>query len=360
MTAAVIPHNRPTLGEDEANVLAGIIRSGHVVQGPRVEEFERAMAAFFGLQGGVAVNSGTSALEVALLALGVGPGDEVIMPSYVCAALYLATVRTGAEPRVVDIEPGTYAISPLMVEKAMSPRAKAIVVPHPFGLPADVPALQHFRVPIIEDCAQTLGATLRGQPVGTMGTVAICSFYATKLLCTGEGGMVLSNDRAVLDRARALREYDEAAKLDPATFNRKMTDLQAGLGLTQLSRLRSFLERRQALAAVYAQALDGAGVTLPAVPEGRTHIYYRYVIRVDLAAPSRQGAKRLDTLLRRMERRGVQCRRPVFCPLHQYLGLDGFPESDRAYKTAVSVPLYPTLTDEEAARVARTLCEELE
>lgn len=352
----IITHSKPTLGSEEARALAEVVESGHLAQGPRVEEFERGVAAFVGTRGGVAVSSGTAAVELALVALGIGAGDEVVLPSYVCAALWLATMRVGARPRIVDIDLDTFAIDPVETKKAISPRTGAVIVPHPFGLPADLSALQRLGVPLIEDCAQTLGATERGRQVGSVGTATVCSFYATKLLCTGEGGMLLSNDPAILDKARALREYDQVPALEPAAYNHKMTDVQAALGISQLGRLRSFLERRAVIAASYHDALRHTGLVCPVPPEGRTHIYYRYVVRLPR---SRGTGTSLDTLITRLEGRGVQCRRPVFRPLHRYLHLDGFPASEEAAQTALSIPIYPSMTDEEISRTAQTLCEEL-
>ncbi len=361
MTAGVtvIAHSRPTLEEEDLQALMGVARSGMVSQGPRVAKFEQAVAAFVGVQGAVAVGSGSAALELALLALGVGPGDEVIMPSFVCAAPLLAARRVGAVPRLADVRPDTFALSPESMEKVLSPRTKGVIVVHPFGLAIDLTPFQHFRVPIVEDCAATLGIRAAGRQVGTTGTVAICSFYATKLLCTGEGGMVLSSDPALLERARRLRDYDEAPTLDEAAFNRKMTDLAAGLGLSQLSRLPAFIARRQALAAIYHDALDGVAVRRPVVPPGQEHCYYRFIVGLRPPSAGERG-KRLDTVLQQMERRGIQCRRPVFRPLHQYLDLDGFPESEQAYRMSLSLPMYPTLMDEDAIRVATALREELE
>lgn len=356
VSSAMIPHSRPSLGGEDVQAVTTVLESGQLVQGPRVEQFERAVAAFVGVHGGVAVSSGTAALELALVAVGVGPGDEVILPSYVCAAPWLAVVRIGARPRIVDIDLDTFAMDPVATQKALSPRTRAIIVPHPFGLAADLATLHALGVPLIEDCAQTLGATVAGRQVGSVGHVTVCSFYATKLLCTGEGGMLLSNDEAILEKAKALREYDEEPSLHAGSFNYKMTDLQAALGLSQLGRFRSFLERRATIAAYYQQAFSRTGILLPIVPEGRTHIFYRYVVRL---RPSHAAQTSMDELLAQMERRGVQCRRPVFRALHRYLNLAGYPASEQASETALSVPIYPSMTDDEMIRTARTLCEEL-
>ncbi|MEK7762248.1 MAG: DegT/DnrJ/EryC1/StrS aminotransferase family protein, partial [Nitrospirota bacterium] len=234
ITTTMIPHSRPSIDQEEIRAVTAVLQSGHLAQGAVVERFERGMAAYFGVVGGVAVNSGTMALEVALRVLDIGPGDEVILPSYVCAAPWQAVQRVGAQARLVDIEPETFQIDADLARAAITSKTRAIIVPHLFGLPADLTALTSLGLPIIEDCAQTLGALEQGRAVGSVGTLTVCSFYANKLLCTGEGGMVLSNDSVLLERARALREYDGAPSLNPLASNLKITDLQAAVGLAQL------------------------------------------------------------------------------------------------------------------------------
>jgi perosamine synthetase len=344
----MISHSRPTIETDEIQAAIEVLRSRQLAQGGMVEQFERGMAAYLGLAGGVAVHSGTAALEVALRALGVGPGDEVILPSYVCPAPLLAVQRVGAMPRVVDIDLDTFAIDPAAARLALTVKTKALIVPHLFGLPADLTALERLGVPIIEDCAQTLGAMEQGRAVGSVGLFTICSFYATKLLCTGEGGMVLSRDESLLERVRMLREYDEAPSLLQAATNLKMTDLQAAIGLVQLNHLAFFLERRNSLAEEYRATLNGTQLVLPSVPAGRTHVYYRFVVRLpDL----RDQVDGVGSVIARLEGRGIQCRKPVFRSLHRYLEFDGFPASEEAERTALSIPLFPSLTDEDVAQV---------
>jgi len=354
--ATIIPHSRPAIDQEDLRATAEVLRSGQIAQGPWVERFERDMAAFCGLQGGVAVSSGTAALELALRALRIGAGDEVIMPSYVCPAPWLATQRVGAEARLVDIDLNTFNIDPIAACQATTTKTRAIIVPHLFGLPADLTALEQIGVPLIEDCAQTLGMREQGRPVGTIGRLTVCSFYATKLLCAGEGGMVLSNEAALLERVRSLRAYDGAATLDPSSFNLKLTDLQAALGLTQLGRFSSFQERRSVLAEAYREALSSTAAVCPSVPPGRTHGYYRFVIRLPHLRNEPDG---LIGLISRLEQQGIHCRMPVFRPLHRYLDQAGFPNSDEADRTALSIPLYPDLTDDEVRQIQRSLVEVL-
>jgi len=341
----VIPHSRPSLGEAEAEAVAQVVQSGQLAQGDRVAAFERAVATLTGQDQGVAVSSGTAALSLALRALGVGPGDEVVLPSYVCAALWHAVRATGAQAVLVDSDLLTYNLAPDAVSRAITSRTKAVIVPHLFGLPVDVAELKTTGIPVIEDCAQTLGTSIGGRPVGGSGDLTVCSFYATKLLTTGEGGMVLGGMEALIARIRALRQYDEQEKLEP-TFNYKMTELQAAIGLCQVARLEAFLARRRAIAARYAEAIRLAGVAPPTVPSGREHVYYRFVVR--LRTPVAPVLKRAAAL-------GIACRRPVHRPLHRYLGLSGFPESDAAWEHTLSIPIYPALADEEVDRIVAAL-----
>jgi perosamine synthetase len=354
--ATMIPHSRPAIDQEDMQATAEVLGSGQIAQGPWVERFERGMAAFFGLQGGVAVSSGTAALELALRALRIGAGDEVIMPSYVCSAPWLATQRVGAQATLVDIDRDTFNIDPLAACRAVTARTRAIIVPHLFGLPADLAALEQLGIPLIEDCAQTLGATEQGRPIGTVGRLAVCSFYATKLLCAGEGGMVLSNEEALLERVMSLREYDGASTLDSSSFNLKLTDLQAALGLSQLGRFPAFQERRRFLAAAYRESLSSKAVVCPSVPPGRTHGYYRFTIRIPHLRTDPDG---LLSLISRFEQQGIHCRKPVFRPLHRYLDQSGFPNSDEADRTALSIPLYPDLTDDEVRQIQQSLAKVL-
>lgn len=351
----MIPHSRPAIETADIRAVTEVLQSRRIAQGGVVERFEHGMAAYFGLPGGVAVTSGTAALEVALRALSIGSGDEVLLPSYVCAAPLLAIQRVGAIPRLVDIDLGSFNIDPSAARQALTPKAKAIIVPHLFGLSADLTELEALGVPIIEDCAQTLGATEQGRRVGSIGILTVCSFYATKLLCAGEGGMVLSRDESLLERVRRLREYDETPSLHPGSTNLKMTDLHAAIGLAQLERLDSFLKRRRWLAEEYRATLSGVGLVVPTVPTGHTHTYYRFVIRLPDLASTADG---LHDIIGRFEARGVQCRKPVFRSLHRYLKLDGFPFAEEAERTALSIPLFPALTDEDAAQILQALRSE--
>lgn len=337
-----IRHSRPTLGPLEHAAASRVLASGQLAADEEVRRLEAEAADLLGMAGGVATSSGTAALHVALLALPVGPGDEVLVPTYVCSAVLYAVQATGARAVPVDVLPDGN-LDPDRARRAVTPRTRALVVTHTFGNPAEVGTLLELGVPLVEDVAQALGARYRGQRVGSLGHITVCSFYATKMVTSGgEGGMVLARDRSLLARVRRLTTSD--ARGPRQRFNYRMTDLQAAIGRVQLARLAEFTSRRQALASAYTQALDGCGLELPRpqTPGGEP-VWYRYVVR--WRDPAR--------LLRYLRQGGVEAKRPVKQPLHRMLGLVGFPVADRLHATGVSLPIYPSLAEEELHHVAR-------
>lgn len=343
----MIPHSRPTLGEEEAEAARRVVLSGQLAQGREVAAFEEEMAGFVGRRYGVAVASGTAALHLGLLALGIGAGDGVLMPSYVCTALLHATWAVGARPVLADIDLASRNLDPASAAR-QARQVRAVILPHMFGLPAAAGAFRELGVPLIEDCAMSIGAERDGLKAGSTGELATCSFYATKVLCAGgEGGMVLTDSAALADKVRELREYD-GLPADRRRFNYKMTDLAAAIGRVQLGRLGEFIARRRALAAVYRQELQGVAVECPPAEPG--HIYHRFVVRLPGGAEEMIGA---------LERRQVCARRPVCRPLHQELGGgDGeYPNTVSAHAGDVSLPLYPALRDAEALAVAGAVRE---
>lgn len=340
-----VPHSRPWITAADVRAVARTVRSGALAQGAEVARFEAEVGAFLGLPPGVAVSSGTAALHLALLGLGIGPGDEVILPSYTCVAPFHAVEYVGATPRLADVDPVTYNLDPADVRRRITRRTRAVIVPHQFGLPADLERLLALGLPVIEDCAQAIGARQRGRPVGSSGAASIVSFYATKLLTTGEGGMVLSRDGRLLNRLRDRRDYDERRR-HAVRFNYKLTDFQAALGRSQLRRLPAMLSRRAAIAARYRRGWADLPVSLPSAPAGGTHAFHRFVVGVPGAAA--RAARQLYRL-------GVTARLPVFQPIHVTLRLDGFPGTAHAFRHGLSVPLYPALTPREESLVIRGL-----
>jgi dTDP-4-amino-4,6-dideoxygalactose transaminase len=329
-----IPHSRPFLHAEEIEAVSAVIASGRIAEGRVVAEFERKFAQRLGVKYAVATNSGTAALHLALLAMGIGSNDEVILPSYVCSALLNAVSYVGALPVFAEIDPVTFNIDPVDAKRRLSRRTRAIIVPHLFGLAADMDELSTLGVPVIEDCAQLVGGNVNEKAPGTCGEAAVFSFYATKVMTCGEGGMVVSNSKEIADRIRDLKTYDEKPDYEPR-FNCKMTDIHAAVGLRQLDRLDSFVQRRRAVAQRYRNAFSLPGLALP--PDDPAHIYYRFVIGLN-ADPQPQ--------IMHLAEEGIGCARPIHLPLHRYLSIAGYPITDKAWKTSISIPIYPALSDE--------------
>ncbi len=340
----MITHSMVALDEEDLAGVIKVLRSGMLVQGNVVLSLEKKFSSFIGVNHAVAVSSGTAALHLSLLSLGIGDGSEVIIPSYVCTALLNAIHYVRANPVLVDIEPDTYNIKVENIKKVINDKTKAIIVPHMFGLPADIQSIVSLGIPVIEDCAHSVGAKFNGKNTGSFGILSIFSFYATKMLGAGEGGMVLSNDLDLIETIRDLRDYDEK-KTYTVRYNYKMTDIQASLCESQLKKLPSFIEKRKEIARVYNDGLEGLRVSLPVVPEGREHIYYRYVIIPE------NPLKFMED----MRKKGIECRRPVFKPLHRYLKLSGYPMTDDVWEKAVSIPIYPSLKREEVHLIVNAI-----
>ncbi len=328
----MIPHSKPTLGPAEARAAGRVLASGHPAMGPEVAAFEREAARWLGRPHAVAVSSGTSALQLALAALGAGSGREVLCPSYVCSAVLNAVLANGARPVIADVDRQSYHLTPALVKKALTRRTAAVIVPHLFGRPAPVREIVRLGVPVVEDCALTLGAG-----VGRAGSLTVLSFYATKLLTSGgQGGMVLGDDRRLMESVRDLLLHDnrDAYKL---RFNAQMTDLQAAVGRVQLGRLKGFLKTRKRLADRYTASLGNVpGLLLPFDAESPKRTWFRYTVEV---ADARKTARALA-------RKGIEAKPPVFRPLHRYLGLDPgrFPVAEELDRRMLSIPLYPALT----------------
>jgi dTDP-4-amino-4,6-dideoxygalactose transaminase len=341
MSNNIIPHSRPLIFDSDIKAVSSVLESGQIAQGPVVDEFERKFSAFIGKKDAAATSSGTAALHLALLALGVRGGDEVIVPSFVCTAVLNAVNFTGATPVIADINPGTHNISAGAVKGAVSEKTKAVIVPHMFGYPTEIDELSNLGIPLIEDCAQSVGARYKDRNVGSFGILSVFSFYATKLFTSGEGGMVVSDSEELISSIKDLREYDKKDEYK-FRFNYKMTDIHAALGSNQLSHLEEFLDRRRMIADLYFEEFKDCDFTLPVRKEGREHIYYRFVARTEDDASG---------FIESSQKRNVMCQRPVHVPLHVCLGLSGYPLTMEAWKESISIPLYPSLKEEEIEKI---------
>jgi dTDP-4-amino-4,6-dideoxygalactose transaminase len=300
----------------------------------------------------VAVSSGTAALYLALYALGIRADDEVIVPTYSCSALLNAVHLHGARSVVVDVSRDDYNIAPAEVRRRITPRTRAVVVPHIYGVPAAIEEIAALGVPVVEDCAQSLGGTLRGRPTGGWGTVAIFSFYATKVITTGYGGMVASADPDLIARCRDYREFDQRQDYIPR-FNFQLSDMQAALGLSQLSRLAGFIERRRWIHSQYRGRIAGSRALRlqAALPQAKPN-GFRFVVEFPTG-------DHVSEARRAFHEAGVETIIPIerYELLHRYLGLHPgeFPAAEEIVDRTLSLPTYPGMTDDDVRRVAGVL-----
>jgi dTDP-4-amino-4,6-dideoxygalactose transaminase len=340
---AVVPHSRPLLGEAEQAAAARVIASGRLAPGPEAARCESLVARLSECADALAVSSGTTALTLALRCLGLGPDDQVALPSYACAAVLHAVRAAGASPLVCDIEPSGLALDPEDVARRGGARLRAVILVHPFGMPARLEPFRARGLLVVEDCAQAPGAGDRGRPVGSRGDAAVFSFGPTKVVtCGGPGGALASPRAALVRTARDLADHDES-ETDRPRVNGLMGDLHAAIAVVQIGRLKEFAARRAALAARYDEALAPLGLERPAAPQGARAIISRYLVRL------RSGA---EDLVQRLNARGIVARRPVFLPLHRLIGsADRFPAAEAAQSELVSLPLYPALGEAEIERV---------
>ncbi len=340
----MIPHSRPTLDQRDLDSVLQVLKSGQLVHGEQTARFEENVSSLIGVKGGVAVSSGTAALHLSLISLGVGKGDEVILPGFVCTAPLNAIHYVGASPVIAEVDQRTFNIDFEDLKRRITNKTKAIIVPHMFGLPADVGDIASLGIPVIEDCAHSLGSRYGDHYTGGIGALSIFSFYATKVIATGEGGMVLSNNASLLMGIKDLRDYDNRESY-AVRYNYKMTDIQAALGVAQLKKLPQFIQKRREIADKYDRMLHELSIPVPFIPKDRQHIYYRYVVLLENA----------ERFMDSMMKRGVACTRPVFKPLHRYLGLSGYAKTDLVWERAVSIPIYPSLTDQEVGVITNSV-----
>jgi dTDP-4-amino-4,6-dideoxygalactose transaminase len=350
-----IPPARPVIGGAEIEAAVRVLRSGMVVQGPEVAAFEQEFGELVAGRHCVAVNSGTSALQLSLLALGFGPGDEVIVPSFSFAASANAVRLVGATPVFADIEPDTFALNPAAVAAAVTPRTVAILPVHLYGLPAPMdrllPIAQRHGLAVVEDAAQAHAAAIDGQPVGSFGTAGCFSFYPTKNMHSLEGGMISTADAALARTLRLLRNQGMQQRYanEIGGANMRLTDVAAAVGRVQLAQLPGWTEKRRANAAHLDATLTG--VATPPVPTGVRHVYHQYTIRV---------AGDRDAFSARLKELGVGSAVYYPTPIHRlrpFLDEDGrvgdwkLPETDRAADEVLSLPVYPALTRDQLDRI---------
>ncbi|OFS15018.1 DegT/DnrJ/EryC1/StrS aminotransferase family protein [Kytococcus sp. HMSC28H12] len=384
MSDSFIPFAVPDVGEEEAQAAAEAIRSGWLTTGKVSKAFEEEFAAYLGDSGlhAVAVNSATAGLHLALEAMGVGPGDEVLVPTWTFTASAEVIRYLGADPVFVDVDPVTLNIDLALAEKAVTERTKAIIPVHFAGLAVDARELAAFaerhRVKVLEDAAHSLPATSHGEVVGTGASDAVVfSFYATKTMTTGEGGMIVTRDEALARRARVMRlhgisrdVFDRYTSKTPSWqyeivapgYKYNLTDVAASIGRVQLAKSDAMADRRASLGARYDEALADLPLTLPAhSADGDRHAWHLYVLRIDDYAPVDR-----NTFIEQMAERGIGTS-VHFIPLHRMpywrdtysLSDEQFPIASREAEKHVSLPIFSSMTDEQVQRVITAVREVL-
>lgn len=365
--STLLPFYQAWIDESEIDEVVDTLRSGWLTMGPKTVRFEEAFAGFVGARHAVSVNSCTAALHLALDVAGIGPGDEVITSTYTFTSTAAVILHLDAVPVLVDVVPGTFNMDPADVARKITPRTKAIIPVHMAGVPCDMDAIkqladQHGLI-IIEDAAHALPTLYRGRTIGTIGDLTCFSFYATKNLTTGEGGMVTTNREEYVDRLKTRRLHGISRdawkrysadgswfyEVDYPGFKYNMTDLNASLGLQQLKKLKMFHELRTRYAALFTQGLsDVPGVIVPEVPADVESAWHLYIMRVDEKALTIDRAAFINELKRENIATSVH-----FIPLHihpyyrntfKYRPED-FPNALHAYEGAISLPLYPRMSE---------------
>ena len=362
----MIPIAKPLIGDEEINAVIEVLKSGMLASGKEVKEFEKEFAQYLGAKHGVAVVNGTAALDVALKALRIGPGDEVITTPFTFIASANSILFQGARPVFADIDPKTYNLDPNEVLEKITDKTKAIVVVHLYGQPADMKAFKEIaedhKLYLIEDCAQAHGAEFEGQKVGTFGDIAAFSFYPTKNMTTGEGGMVVTNDGELAKKVDLIRNHGQAEKYLHVElgYNLRMTNIAAAIGRAQLKKLDEWNKKRIENARLLTEGISKIdGLTPPHVDPRAKHVFHQYVIRVEEEFPLNR-----DELMAKLREKGIGSAVHYPSPVHQQpfyqkLGYpkDICPNAIEASKKVLSLPVHPAVSEKDIDYIINTLRE---
>lgn len=357
--------NIPSTGSAEVDAVREVIESGFLTQGPKTAEFEGLIRVYTDVRHAAAVSSATTGLHLALVALGVQPGDEVVIPAFSFPATANAVIQQGAIPVFVDIEDATFNMDPSLLEAAITERTTAIMPVHAFGLCANMDAINEIAgrhgIPVLEDAACALGGTYDGRHAGTLGTAGVYSFHPRKIITTGEGGMITTNDDSVAERVAVLRAHGAVRgelfmEFIDAGYNYRLSDVHAAIGLAQMAKINEIVDGRRAAASELSKHLTGIdGVRLPTEPAGTSHTFQSYVVLLD------DDIDR-DEVIRRMRAREVETTLGTYgMHLQPYfrnrfgISDDALPRTTRAHHQALTLPLYPQLAPADMETITTAL-----
>tara|TARA_Y100001970_G_C14250057_1_gene871150 strand:+ start:2557 stop:3663 length:1107 start_codon:yes stop_codon:yes gene_type:complete len=352
----IIPHNSPHVSSDDIKVVSESLRTSWLSQGSAVLQFEEQICKYLSdgksenQLSGVAVSSGTAALFLALKVLEIDEGSEILVPTYACSALLNAVYMAGGIPVPVDVDLLSFNPTVETCANALTAKSAALILTHTFGVPVDTRKYKELGIYIIEDCCQSIGSRYMDKNVGLEGDLSVFSFYATKMITTGQGGMVVSNDSILMDKVRDLRDFDGRDIYNPS-FNFQITDFQASLGISQLQRLPLFISKRQNNTQKYIDAIgDNANDILQLGLDDVNTNCFRFVLKL---GSKMEACKAIFT------NNGITCVSPIANHelLHRYLKLniDKFPNAEAISKSVLSIPVFPALTDHQVTRITKVL-----
>ena len=361
MSEIKIPIAKPIIGDEEIEEVIKVLKSGFIAQGPKVTEFEKEFAKYIGAKYGVATNSGTAALHIALLACGIKKGDEVITTPFSFAATGNSILYTGAKPVFVDIDPETFNIDPEKIEISINEKTKAIMPVHLYGQAAEMDKINDIAKKhdlfVIEDSAQAHGSQYKDKKAGNLGDMGCFSFYPTKNMTTSEGGIITTNNKELAEKSRIFRAHGETKRYEHSVlgYNFRMTDISAAIGLAQLEKIDEFTKKRIANAKYLTKELkDIRGITTPKVLDGVKHVYHQYTIKVD-------GNR--DELVKFLNDNGIGTGIHYPIPIYKqelYLNLgynDRLKETEKAANVVISLPIHPSLSKDDLATIVKVLKE---
>ena len=355
----MIPIAKPLLGAEELAAVKEVLESGRLVQGPRVEAFEKAFAAYLGRKHAIAVATGTAALQVAILAHGIGKGQEVVIPPLTFFASASTVLQAGAKPVFADVDRSSYNLDPAQLPAAMSRKTAAIMPVHLYGQTADMApileAAKEHDALVIEDACQAHGAEYHGKKAGNLGDTACFSFYATKNMTTGEGGMVVTDRDDVAEKARLLRDHGQTSKYQHASlgYNLRMTEMAAAIGLVQLRKLEGWVRTRRANAQALTKGLEGIeGLVPPSEGNWMVHAYYQYIVRAEPSFPLSR-----DEIVQTLSDDGVGSRGSYPMPLYKQKALVDLrlrgrcPVAEDVVPRLFELPVHPSVTPEDVGTI---------